>query len=94
MKLLSACTVFCIRFYQCAISPVLGGGKCRFYPTCSAYAIEAVRRHGVFVGVRLAALRVAKCGPWHEGGYDPVPEIIGTHVCEKSKGIFELRKDR
>ncbi|MDO5114482.1 MAG: membrane protein insertion efficiency factor YidD [Synergistaceae bacterium] len=66
--------VFCIRFYQAAISPLLGGGKCRFYPTCSEYAANALARYGPCVGMWLAASRILKCGPWHEGGFDPVPE--------------------
>lgn len=62
-----------IRIYQGLISPWLGG-RCRFYPGCSTYAIEALQRHGMVRGGCLAARRVACCHPWHEGGYDPVPE--------------------
>lgn len=64
---------FCVRFYQAAVSPVLGGGKCRFYPSCSDYAIEAIRKHGFFYGALLSLRRILRCGPWSEGGYDPVP---------------------
>ena len=53
---------------------MLGGGKCRFYPTCSHYAEEAVERYGVFIGTWLFIARVLKCGPWDPGGFDPVPE--------------------
>lgn len=56
------------------MSPILGGGKCRFYPSCSQYAAEAFDRYGFFYGVQLALRRIAKCGPWNPGGYDPVPE--------------------
>ena len=61
-----------IRLYQLAISPLLGP-NCRYYPTCSAYALEAVEQHGVCRGGWMAVRRVARCHPWHEGGYDPVP---------------------
>lgn len=64
--------VLIIRAYQIAISPMLGN-RCRFAPSCSEYAIEALRRHGVFAGLALAARRVGRCHPWHPGGYDPVP---------------------
>lgn len=62
-----------IRFYQVALSPLKGGPTCRFYPSCSMYAIEAVERHGVLRGGYLALRRVSKCHPLHPGGYDPVP---------------------
>jgi uncharacterized protein len=63
-----------IRFYSRAISPALPP-RCRFYPTCSAYAAEAISRHGAARGSWLAVRRLAKCAPWHPGGYDPVPGI-------------------
>ena len=62
-----------IRLYQWTLSPLLGP-SCRFHPTCSAYAAEAVRRHGVIRGLRLAAGRIGRCHPWNEGGVDHVPE--------------------
>jgi len=62
----------CIRFYQRFISP-LKPPMCRFYPTCSQYALEAVARHGVWRGGYLALRRLLKCHPFHPGGYDPVP---------------------
>lgn len=62
----------CIRFYQIFISP-LKPPTCRFYPTCSAYAIEAIQKKGHVKGTWLAIKRIAKCHPFHSGGYDPVP---------------------
>ena len=62
----------CIRFYQIFIS-TLKPPTCRFYPTCSAYAIEAIQKKGPVKGTWLAIKRIAKCHPFHPGGYDPVP---------------------
>jgi len=61
-----------IRLYQWVISPLLPK-RCRFYPTCSQYAIEALRRHGALKGGWLALKRILKCHPFHPGGVDPVP---------------------
>jgi putative membrane protein insertion efficiency factor len=61
-----------LRAYQLALRPLLAGA-CRFVPSCSQYAQEAVRRHGVRRGVLLAGRRVLRCHPGHAGGYDPVP---------------------
>ncbi len=61
-----------LRFYRYAISPMLGR-NCRFHPTCSEYAIEAVQRHGEMRGGWLALKRVGRCHPFNPGGYDPVP---------------------
>jgi putative membrane protein insertion efficiency factor len=61
-----------IRLYQRLISPVLPH-RCRFYPSCSEYAREAILRYGPFKGGWLALRRLLRCGPWHPGGYDPVP---------------------
>ena len=60
-----------IRFYQLFISPLFPP-TCRFYPTCSQYAIEAIQKKGVLRGGWLAVKRIAKCHPFHSGGYDPV----------------------
>ncbi len=62
----------CIRAYQRFLSPLLPR-SCRFFPTCSAYALQAVDRHGVVKGLRLGAFRILRCHPLHAGGYDPVP---------------------
>jgi putative membrane protein insertion efficiency factor len=61
-----------LRLYRLALSPVLGS-HCRFHPSCSAYAIEAIETHGTLHGIALAARRLSRCHPWHAGGYDPVP---------------------
>ncbi|WP_245791869.1 membrane protein insertion efficiency factor YidD [Modicisalibacter ilicicola] len=61
-----------IRLYQYGISPLLGP-RCRFWPSCSNYAIEALRLHGPLKGGWLALRRILKCHPWHAGGIDPVP---------------------
>ncbi|MBK7684820.1 MAG: membrane protein insertion efficiency factor YidD [Rhodocyclaceae bacterium] len=61
-----------IRVYQYAISPWLGP-KCRFSPSCSSYAVEALQTYGLIRGGWLASRRVLRCNPWHSGGYDPVP---------------------
>ena len=62
----------CIRFYQIAISPLFGP-HCRYLPTCSQYALEAIDHYGVLKGGWLAAKRILRCNPFFKGGYDPVP---------------------
>lgn len=63
--------IYIIKFYQKFISP-LKGQTCRFYPTCSTYAIEAYKKYGFFKGTILTLKRILKCHPFHPGGYDPV----------------------
>lgn len=63
-----------VRIYQQTISVVIPP-SCRFYPSCSAYAIEAVLRHGLLKGGLLATWRILRCNPWSDGGYDPVPPL-------------------
>ncbi len=65
-----------LRGYKFLISPLLPPA-CRFYPTCSVYAVEAVERFGIWRGSWLAVKRILRCHPWHPGGYDPVPELTG-----------------
>lgn len=63
--------ILLIRFYQVAISPLLGP-SCRYIPTCSTYAIQAIRKYGALKGGRMAIARILRCHPLHKGGYDPV----------------------
>ena len=62
-----------IRFYQVCLSPLKMRCHCRFYPTCSQYAIEAIEKYGPWKGSLLAVWRILRCNPFSEGGYDPVP---------------------
>jgi len=64
--------IWLVRLYQLAISPLLPP-SCRFYPSCSCYALEALEKHGALKGGWLALRRVFRCHPWHPGGHDPVP---------------------
>ena len=61
-----------IRFYRYAISPLLGQ-RCRFSPSCSEYAVEAIEKYGAVKGFRLGLTRLFRCHPWNPGGFDPVP---------------------
>jgi uncharacterized protein len=79
--------VMLVRAYQLTLG-VLLPPSCRYSPTCSTYAIDAVQRHGAFAGSYLAARRIARCGPWCAGGDDPVPvekPRLFTHLTPTSK---------
>jgi putative membrane protein insertion efficiency factor len=65
----------CVRIYQWTLRPFIGA-HCRFEPTCSAYAVEALQRHGAAEGAMLTARRVLRCNPWCDGGVDPVPSCL------------------
>lgn len=65
-----------VRFYQMAISPMLGPSKCRYQPTCSHYMIEAIQEWGVFKGLWLGLKRISSCHPWGGSGFDPVPKKV------------------
>jgi putative membrane protein insertion efficiency factor len=72
-----------IRAYQVVLSPLLGA-RCRYYPTCSNYAIEALRVHGVLRGSVMASWRILRCNPFSHGGFDPVPP---RHAHDESDGL-------
>ena len=72
-NLIKRVMIFLIRTYQTTLSPRFSGGACRYTPTCSQYAIEAIEVHGIFKGSLLAARRILRCNPFFKGGYDPVP---------------------
>jgi len=72
-KILIAPFIFLVKVYQVLISPLMPA-TCRFQPTCSHYTVEALTKHGLFRGGRLAIKRIFSCHPWGKSGYDPVPE--------------------
>jgi hypothetical protein len=72
LRILGLPFIALIKLYQWIVSPMLGP-KCRFTPTCSQYAIEALKKHGVFKGLWLTVKRLSRCHPWGGHGYDPVP---------------------
>ena len=63
--------IFLVREYQILLSPLLPPHTCRFYPSCSQYAIDALNKYGVLKGFLAAVKRISKCHPWHSGGFDP-----------------------
>ena len=71
--------VLVLRAYQLVISPMLGP-RCRYAPSCSSYAVQAITARGLVVGSALAAWRVLRCNPWSLGGYDPVPARAGDRT--------------
>jgi putative membrane protein insertion efficiency factor len=81
MRSLRSGLLAAIGFYSRAISPALPA-RCRFYPTCSAYAAEAISRHGAGRGSWLALRRLLKCAPWHPGGVDLVPGAPHSHEAD------------
>ena len=78
MQLLRAALIAPIRLYQWTLSPLLGV-NCRYAPSCSAYAAEAITTHGPVKGLWLAARRLTRCHPWGGAGYDPVPQPHRHH---------------
>jgi putative membrane protein insertion efficiency factor len=72
-SLIKKLMLFLIKTYQMTLSPRFSNGACRYYPTCSAYAAQAIETHGIIKGTFLAIRRIARCNPFSKGGYDPVP---------------------
>ena len=72
-RLLAWPLLLLVQIYRYTLSPLLGA-NCRYAPSCSEYAIEALQKHGAFHGTALAARRIARCHPWGGSGYDPVPD--------------------
>jgi putative membrane protein insertion efficiency factor len=81
-KAISAPVIGLLYFYRWFISPLLGP-RCRFYPSCSEYAIAAVQNHGIIRGLFLSVKRLLKCHPWHSGGVDPIPMIKKKRIYDK-----------
>ena len=72
-----------VRAYQWTVRPLLGN-NCRFFPSCSEYAVEALRGHGAARGGLLAGRRILRCNPWHPGGFDPVPTPLGPNPDDRT----------
>lgn len=83
MIMLSRLMIALITAYRWTIGPMLGN-RCRFYPSCSQYSIDAIRQHGALRGAWLTARRLLRCHPWHPGGYDPVPPHASHCHCHHS----------
>jgi putative membrane protein insertion efficiency factor len=73
--MMAGLAIWGVRLYRAVLAPWLGPA-CRFHPSCSAYSIEALRKHGFLKGVWLTFRRIARCHPFHPGGWDPVPEVV------------------
>ena len=84
--MLSRAAIALIHIYQILISPYLGS-NCRFYPTCSDYALQAYREYGFMKGTILTLKRLLKCGIWHPGGYDPLPLRESDNTRRKNKHV-------
>ena len=69
---MSTLLIYIVKLYQYLLSPMIGQ-QCRFYPTCSHYAIAAIEKHGAFKGAYYTMRRLLRCHPWHAGGHDPIP---------------------
>jgi putative membrane protein insertion efficiency factor len=83
--------IYLIQLYRHMVSP-LRPASCRFIPTCSQYAVDALTEYGVLRGCLLAVARLAKCGPWHKGGWDPIPE---RHECRVHVDVLpEVARDQ
>ncbi len=81
-RILAAILSLLVRAYQVTVSPMLGN-RCRFYPGCSSYSRDALKLHGAAFGSFLTIRRLARCHPFHPGGFDPVPEIFPASRARK-----------
>ncbi len=72
MNVMARLLMWLIKIYQVFLSPIFGQ-QCRFYPTCSQYALESINKHGAIVGGYYTIRRLLRCHPWHDGGHDPIP---------------------
>ena len=75
-----------ISLWRKVVSPTYGD-VCKFYPSCSAYGLEAVRTHGALKGSMLAIWRVVRCNPWSKGGYEPVPDTVAAYKWEIEQAL-------
>ena len=85
--------IWSIRGYRILISPLFPP-TCRFVPTCSQYAIEAIEKFGVFQGSWLALRRILRCHPFHPGGYDPVPELLNFDTKNFSQAVKQSKNSK
>jgi putative membrane protein insertion efficiency factor len=93
MSLVAAALRLLIRIYQGAVSPFFPA-HCRFWPSCSAYAAEAVQKYGALEGAWLAVRRIVRCHPWGGSGYDPVPESCGCRESSQAKTAVSERMEQ
>ncbi|ABL66725.1 membrane protein insertion efficiency factor YidD [Chlorobium phaeobacteroides] len=84
-KLFNAVPILLIRFYRVFLSPLMGP-SCKYYPTCSAYALEAYQQYNIFYASWLTLWRVLRCNPFSKGGYDPVPLKTGNSERKQKEG--------
>ena len=96
MKIVKDLLINGIRFYQKYLSPLKAGPTCKFYPTCSVYAVEAIEKHGAIKGTLLAVWRILRCNPFSKGGYDMVvvgrPNAKGRTFKEIESAFMHLVK--
>ena len=85
-RILRFVAVGLVQFYRLFISPLIGP-KCRFAPSCSEYALEALRTHKLFYATRLISRRILRCHPWGGHGFDPVPPPPGQEICAADRNI-------
>ncbi|WP_249975669.1 membrane protein insertion efficiency factor YidD [Vreelandella olivaria] len=92
-RLLAGVMVCFVRVYQYTISPLLGP-RCRFWPSCSSYTIEAIQVHGPIKGGWMAAKRIIKCHPGHPGGMDPVPGGRSEQLCKEDAADSDVPAEK